>query len=186
VRDWKGGEAPGLSPSGKYVVLSGDKDDAPQVPLVIIDLTNPKAEPTRLSIEHTISYPPLTNDRFMFSPDGRWLFAVGEKPPNQAPATGNVLSVVDLAARRVAEVPVGTSDAALAGFSPDGRTLAVWVLGRSVVLYDTTTWQVRGTLPFAQGPVEWSPDGRLLASQMPDGRLAIWNLNKLAPPPEKR
>jgi hypothetical protein len=53
-------------------------------------------------------------------------------------------------------------------------------------MYDTTTWQVRGTLPFAQGPVEWSPDSRLLASQMPDGRLAIWGLDKLAPPPEKR
>jgi DNA-binding SARP family transcriptional activator/WD40 repeat protein len=52
--------------------------------------------------------------------------------------------------------------------SPDGSTLAVWGLSRGVLLFDTATLELRGTIPlggdiFLTG-VEFDPDGRRVAT----------------------
>jgi RNA polymerase sigma factor (sigma-70 family) len=120
-------------------------------------------------------------DGFVLSPDGHMLAQVdagGKQVHLIDPATGKTLH-----AFKEFNYPyvMGFS------FSPDGRTLYIWSLDRSVTVWDTNTGEKRrqfscpvqpepeprrmipGTLPYSTFTAKLSPDGKLLAFGLADG-----------------
>ena len=66
-------------------------------------------------------------------------------------------------------------------FSPDGTTLASMSWDKTVVLWDTETWEQKGKLTGHMGRVKnvwFSPDGTTLASWTYDRALTLWNTEK--------
>ena len=111
-----------------------------------------------------------------FSPDGKQL------------AAGNRYGTVriwDVATRKEIKTITGLmSDVWSIAFSPDGKTLAAvdtdWKKPSKIKLYDTATWQERGSLPLP-GEIlclAYSPDGAWLAAGSWDKTVRIFAVGK--------
>jgi WD40 repeat protein len=171
-----------LSPDGKHLAAAqlyfGPKT------LYLLDPTNPKAEATALSLDHTVS-------ALTFSNDNRFLLALGE---GEARVDGTGLFTVwDLTAldKKPRTKSLKSWGVISAKFAPDSKLLAVHCRDR-VLVVDTTTWSQQARIivatpdycnslpPEEQGDtLAWSPSGRLLAMQLGDERIAVWDVEKL-------
>lgn len=96
-----------------------------------------------------------------FSPDGRSLATAGED------RSLRIWDLATLADRQ--PLPAAKGYPETLAYSPDGRTLALNAGG--VQLIDTSTWQVRQTLPTRDKHLAYSSDGRWLAAG-----LSVWRL----------
>lgn len=86
--------------------------------------------------------------------------------------------VVDSELRQIAEIDNGG-----AVFSPDGKSLAVVTSDSGLKLFDTSTWEVRDSLPPRLGPVQqmiFRPDKQVLVSIHKDGVTVAWDLQTAA------
>ncbi|MBL9174262.1 MAG: protein kinase [Verrucomicrobiales bacterium] len=112
-----------------------------------------------------------------FSPDGRWLVAPG------GPGATRVWNVGDLSL--AAELP-DTATAELAAFSTDGRYLVIVGGGPSIRVWETAGWKKVRTLLGHTDPItalDFSPDGRLLATGSRNGEVKLWSTENLGSPP---
>ena len=124
------------------------------------------------------------------SPDGKILATSALRQPSVSNYDRPNVSIWDLATGRLLQTfaahEVGVS---IVAFSPDGKWLAtagqesrldarnvgasLAALQHSIKIWDTTTWQLKTTLPFVGmgggGLGKFSPDGRVLAVTMPNG-----------------
>jgi WD40 repeat protein len=111
----------------------------------------------------------------VLSPDGRWLMGYDEYHDRAL--------LLDLTDGRIVrrDLLVGPHDAVpeCYAFAPDGRT-AAWPVRDSggepnrVVLWDVTAEVERASLPKAQGPLAFAPDGRTLAAR-DAGSIRFWD-----------
>jgi WD40 repeat protein len=114
-----------------------------------------------------------------FSPDGKRL------------AAGNRYGTVriwDVATCKEVKTITGhMGDVWSIAFSPDGKTLAAvdtdWKKPSKIKLYDTTTWQERGSLPMPGEIlcIAYSPNGEWLAAGSWDKTVRIFSLRKVLP-----
>jgi WD40 repeat protein len=101
------------------------------------------------------------------------------------------VSVTDFRSRQTAYAIPGYDSDRTGGvgdlaFSPDGESLAVGNLGRTVVLSTVDIGTPRQYVPRGAELVDWLPDGRRLAIVRPLGPVHLWdtdsgNVQKLAP-----
>jgi WD40 repeat protein len=117
-----------------------------------------------------------------FSPDGN-LLAAGNR--FHTVRIWNVARVQDAAFGKVVKTITGLmSDVWSIAFSPDGKTLAAvdtdWKKPSKINLYDTTTWQERGSLPMPGEIlcIAYSPNGEWLAAGSWDKAVRIFSLRK--------
>jgi WD40 repeat protein/serine/threonine protein kinase len=106
----------------------------------------------------------------VFSHDGKTLAA----------ARGPAVRLLDVAARRECGALEGTTDCWSVAFSPDDRTLAsASNFVQAVSLWDVSTRHVRATVtPHRTGvahAVDFSPDGKLLATGSMYGVVKLWD-----------
>ncbi|MDA1014667.1 MAG: hypothetical protein O3A00_09480 [Planctomycetota bacterium] len=111
-----------------------------------------------------------------FSPDGRYVAAVGG-----APTVSGEIKVLDAATGSVVlEIPDGHSDTVYGvRFSPDGRMLATCGADLSINLFSFPDGRRLRTLDGHTHhvlDVAWQADGRLLASAGADKKVRLWDL----------
>ena len=111
------------------------------------------------------------NDDIAFSPDGTKL----------AVASGHTLQLWNVAeGTEIFAVRVTSSNAIAdsVAFAPSGQAIAVGV-GKSVKIYDTKTQSVMKTLSHSDDvtDIDYSPDGRTLASSSRDNTVKVWNVD---------
>ncbi|MBM4089609.1 MAG: hypothetical protein FJ276_09295 [Planctomycetes bacterium] len=103
-----------------------------------------------------------------FSPCGKWLASGGDEAVIWNVRTGKM----------VAEVS-GVADRRVSGlcFSPDGSRLAIASLTDLALLVDTDDWRVLQSLDHLDEvfSIDFSPDGRLLATGDKAGNVSFWN-----------
>ena len=104
-----------------------------------------------------------------FSPDGARLAATW--PQDQ------VVQVWDLAKRRRIRRIRTPAPSVATSFSPDGRLLAIQTFGRTVPVVNVQTGKTAFELEDrpAFSDVEWSPDGRWIATAKDTPRILIWD-----------
>jgi WD40 repeat protein len=112
----------------------------------------------------------------LFSADGKTLYRLAQTPDN---ATTPVM-FWDVATRKLLRTITLAGGAGDVWLSPDGTTLAVETTAKNSAgldLLDTRTGKPRPKPTFDQtaGGVAYSPDGRVLAVGLYDGRVLFWN-----------
>ena len=155
-----------FSPDGRRVVTVESAQDAqgnPHATIRVLDATA-GSEIVRTVLDENLFAPPL------FSPDGNQIAVGGDSVEILDATTGHTMTHIDPGA--------GTSDLA---FSPDGSRLAtandqfanVWDLsaGGSEIVDP----QVRLFGQTGLGGIDWSSDGRLIATGGGDGTARIWD-----------
>ena len=106
-----------------------------------------------------------------FSPDGA-LLAYGSKADH--PRDDARVMLWDMETR--VNTPIANTKLGLdVTFSPDGNTLAWGAAWRRITLWDVTSRREIGRFPGAVGPVAFSRDGTLLASQG-SGDILLWDV----------
>jgi WD40 repeat protein len=153
-----------LAPGGATVATLDETG-----PWVIRDVTSGAV---RGRIER-LELPPLA---VSFTPDGKWLIAMGPSgPPQFAPVDGKAF----LRACDPARLEVSKADLAL---TPDGRSLVVCGGGGLVRLYDFATGKHQRNFKSPDGYFEWGPatvsaDGtKVVASHREHLHFAVWDL----------
>jgi len=170
-----------LSPDGRYVVeLQGTpialtaalSDPATEREVGQITLEGFGAS-TRMPVMH-------------FAPNGKLLAVSSRQDPKVEVydiATGKHLHTLELSPDKAPKEPQeeperGNNQAVM--FSPDSMRLAVITGGKSVVLWDTLSGQLIGSVKLdIPAPVQsgaFSPDGRCLAFELNDGTCALYEL----------
>lgn len=104
-----------------------------------------------------------------FSPTGTWLVSGGDELVVWNPNTGQEVTKL-----------FGNTDRRINGlcFSPDGKRLAVASNSNLVCLLDTRDWRVLQSLDHVDEvwSVDFSPDGRTLATGDKVGNISHWSL----------
>jgi serine/threonine protein kinase/WD40 repeat protein len=114
-----------------------------------------------------------------FSADGRWLVNPGGKSPTQIWSAEDRTLVAELRDSVVVDRAV---------FSADGRWLATVGGEPSVRLWETSSWQKTRTLHGHTDPitaVDFSPNGKLLATGARNGEVKLWPLDEPPTAPER-
>ena len=104
-----------------------------------------------------------------FSPDGKLIAATGRRHA----------VIWDTATRKTIRVlPVGDHGASAVSFSPDGLTVAIGRSDSIVALYDLRTGRQTGKLVgyWSITDLDFSPDGKLLATATLGGSAYIWDV----------
>lgn len=186
-----GGVSAVFTPNGKQlVVASGGNGGQGICPVALWDVA--RRERLR-SLDDDVNDTPFT--AVAAAPDGKTLaLAAGMNRRNEPLA----ISLWDIASgdevgRVEGLIPLDPTRRMAVGFaalaySPDGRTLAVLLEGR-VVLVETATYKTRGQFTFAApaeprpvnqgmtlGALAFSPDGRILAAGCSDGTVRRFDL----------
>jgi WD40 repeat protein len=174
-----------LSPDGRRLAIGGERPS---------DLGDRNVPPSLLAVlnldgstQPVICESAARVRAVVFSPDGRFMVGTLREDEHAELGVWNALT-----GRRVAAVRLGTGRVNALKFSPDGRTLAVSLGRHDVRLVETASWRVRARVPVPGweshghfGPdryrdlLAWSPDGRRLATALPDGGLTVWDVRKL-------
>lgn len=113
-----------------------------------------------------------------FSPDGRWVASSGGKLLGGG--QDNVTRVWDVATGKLLVELAGHNDTVSGvAFSPAGHTLATIGNNGTVILWNTTTWEMIGAPLTGQNAVlmslTFSPDGALLITGGSNGSVAVWD-----------
>jgi len=112
---------------------------------------------------------PVRATSVAFSPTGTWLVS-----------GGNELVVWNLSTGQVVTELLGNTDKRINGlsFSPDGKHLAVASSSHQVDIFDTRDWRLLQSLDHVDEvwSVDFSPDGRTLATGDKVGNVSHWSL----------
>ena len=129
------------------------------------------------SISDTVETTSTTATALAWSPDGRWLFVMGDDDrPRLWDAEAEVTRD---------EYPDTTPSPDGATWSPDSRLVAMadldehLVAAEGVVSGDTTRLGV-GDAASPVSAIAWSPDGALLAAVLADGTVDVWDVDDLS------
>jgi WD40 repeat protein len=121
-----------------------------------------------------VPVPGRTVDQLLFSPDGAWLVA-------RAGPSLLVWDAADLGGKPRKVRGVGKGHFTGLAFHPTGRSLAATSNGRTVNLYDATTWQPAQTCSWDLGrmrSVAFSPDGDRAAAGSDTGQIVVWDIDR--------
>jgi WD40 repeat protein len=129
------------------------------------------------------------HESIAFSPDGQLLaftsYLLRQDAPNRLSIQYMRISVHEVPSlRELFSVPVQSGRFI---FSPDSRTLAVAV-GSRVEVHELASGKMRWTSPDTGTQcqsLDFTPDGKLLASGMENGSILVWDLTPLAPRQER-
>ena len=91
-----------------------------------------------------------------FSPDGRWLATLSRGGDMQVWETSN--------GTEVNHIPLGSNRTSTMAFSPDGQWLATSPIGDKIQLWETGTWRESARIPKQGYILDFSADGKWLAS----------------------
>jgi WD40 repeat protein len=175
-----------VSPDGKRLAAAHNNYPKPS-PVVLLDLTDAKAEATVLKPGYHVS-------TLTISPDSRYLVATGENETRTEFGFDRkrMFTVWDLKSPEKSQTHLLPCWSILSTqFAPDGKLLAIHG-GDRVLLLDTATWTEKAKVWTARkdysvplpgeeegDTLAWSPSGRLLAVQLGDERLAVWDVARL-------
>ena len=103
-----------------------------------------------------------------FSRDGKYL-ATDD-------AAGTIVKVWDIQQKQVIETLEGhTTDVNFVKFSPADQILASSAWGEGIILWDVSNWERLGTLPSQAAALDFSPDGKTLASAGWE-QITLWSV----------
>lgn len=123
--------------------------------------------------------PPSTFVRSLaYSADGKYLAATSGE--GDEPGTTTVWELATGKRVFLHQEPKGMP---AAGFSPDGKHLAIGTRSENVLLVETATWSIKRKLPghgeVARG-LDFSKDGKLLAVAGSEGAILLWDTTNWA------
>jgi WD40 repeat protein/serine/threonine protein kinase len=124
--------------------------------ITIVDVHEPRVRSLDLPLARALAFHPADSRLFVASLKGlsTWNYGSGE-------------------------VQSGLVDYFPLALSRTGRLLAATKGGNAILLFDTTSWELRATLSghaLGVSRATFSPDGRTLASTSADGTLRLWNV----------
>ena len=159
-----------FSPDGKKVAVGGGK------------LGNFPGEVRLWDWENNKMLIQLTGSRqfvrqVAFSPEGRWLAAVGGSS-----AVADGVPQWDLESE-LAQITLRghSAEVCSATLSRDGKVLATGSFDKTIRLWDTSNWMVKAILTGHTGSVRgiaFAPNGESLASASEDGTVRLWDVVK--------